>query len=312
MKFQSRINKHKGMRDLINNRNLYFMVLPAVLFSLIFAYLPMVGLVIAFQDFNPMKGLFHSKFVGVDNFKFFFAGHDWLIITLNTIYLNMLFIVSGTIVALTIAIVLTELGRNAVVRVIQSVMILPNFITWPTVGLFSVAFLSTDTGVINQLYKYITDQTLDVYISPGVWPTIFVLINIWKGAGFGAIVYMAAIIGIDKELYEAAKMDGANRLQQIFRITLPLLKSTIVILFLLSLGNIFVGNLEMIFSLIGDNSMLYSTTDVIDTYVFRSIRTSGSMGMTAAIGLYQSIVGFTLVLLCNKLTKRYDKESAIF
>ncbi|QGR00268.1 sugar ABC transporter permease [Paenibacillus psychroresistens] len=304
--------KHRGIRDLVVNRYLYLLALPAILFSLLFSYTPLIGIMIAFEDFNPMRGLFHSKFVGLDNFKFFFRGEDWLIITLNTVYFNFLFIITGTVVALALAIILTELGKNYFIRSMQSVMILPYFISWPIVGLFSVAFFTADTGTVNQLLKALSLQPVEFYSTPYVWPFIFVLANLWKGAGFSAIIYMAAIIGIDKELYEAARMDGATRMQCIFRITLPMLKSTIIMLFLLSLGSIFVGNMELIYSFIGDNPLLFRTTDTIDIYVFRGLRNSGSLGMSQAIALYQSIVGFLLVVCSNTLTKKLDKDSAIF
>jgi len=223
-----------------------------------------------------------------------------------------MFIFTGTLLSLTLAIMLTELGKNAAVRFMQSIMILPNFISWPIVGLFSVAFFTADSGVINLFLTSIGSKTIDFYTNAEIWPLILVLLNLWKTAGFGAIVYMAAIIGIDKELYEAARIDGASRVQSIFRITLPLLKSTIVMLFLLSLGGIFGGNLDMIFSLVGDNTFLTSRTDTIDTYVFRALRTSGSLGMTQAIALYQSVVGFILVVAANKLAGKLDKDSALF
>ncbi|MNI38381.1 putative multiple-sugar transport system permease YteP [compost metagenome] len=302
----------KGLRDLVINRYLYLMAVPAILFSIIFAYLPMVGVAIAFQDFNPIKGLWKSKWIGFDNFKFFFRGQDWMVITFNTVFYNVMFIITGTLLSLTLAIMLTELGKNVAVKLIQSVMVLPNFISWPIVGLFSVAFFTADTGAINQFLTSIGWDTIDFYTNPEIWPPILVSMNLWKTAGFGAIVYMAAIVGIDKELYEAARIDGASRLQSIFRITLPILKSTIVMLFLLSLGGIFGGNLDMIFSLVGDNSFLASRTDTIDTYVFRALRTSGSLGMTQAIALYQSVVGFILVITANKIAGKLDKDSALF
>ncbi|MBB6671977.1 ABC transporter permease [Cohnella nanjingensis] len=304
--------KHKGLRDLARNRYLYALAVPAIVFSIVFAYLPMLGVVLAFQDFNPLKGLFGSKWIGLDNFRFFFRGQDWLIITGNTVMYNLLFIVTGTILSLAFAIMLTELGKSVIVRVMQSVMILPNFISWPIIGLFSVAFFTADTGVVNRFLSAIGARDIAFYSDDKAWPFILVLLNIWKTAGFGAIVYMAAIVGIDKGLYEAARIDGASRFQSIFRITLPMLKSTIVMLFLLSLGNIFGGNLEMIYSLVGDNSFLFGTTDTIDTYVFRALRTAGSLGMTQAIALYQSLVGFVLVVAANKIAGKLDKDSALF
>lgn len=305
-------NKHKGLHDLVYNRYLYALAIPAVVFSIIFAYLPMVGISIAFMNFNPLKGIFHSPWVGLDNFRFFFRGSDWLMITRNTVLYNVAFIITGTVMSLALAIMLTELGRNLFVRIMQSVMILPNFISWPIIGLFTVAFFTADTGVLSHFFTSAGLPQISFYTNPHVWPWILVIMNLWKTAGFGAIVYMAAIVGIDKELYEAARIDGASRFSCIFRITLPLLKSTIVVLFLLSLGNIFGGNLDMIYSLVGDNSFLFPATDTIDTYVFRALRTTGSMGMTQAIALYQSLVGFVLVVAANKLAGKLDQDSALF
>ncbi|WP_058303005.1 ABC transporter permease [Gorillibacterium timonense] len=312
MKTQAKRIKHKGLHDLVYNRYLYALAIPAVIFSIIFAYLPMIGISIAFMNFNPLKGIFHSPWVGLENFRFFFRGSDWLVITRNTVLYNVAFIATGTILSLTLAIMLTELGRNLFVRVMQSVMILPNFISWPIIGLFTVAFFTADTGVLAHFFTSLGLPQVSFYTNSHVWPWILVIMNLWKTAGFGAIVYMAAIVGIDKELYEAARIDGASRFSCIFRITLPLLKSTIVVLFLLSLGNIFGGNLDMIYSLVGDNSFLFPTTDTIDTYVFRALRTTGSMGMTQAIALYQSLVGFVLVVAANKLASKLDKDSALF
>ncbi len=302
--------KHKGLRDLVKNRYIYLMTLPALLFSLIFSYLPLAGITMAFQDFNPIKGIFGSEFIGLRNFEFFFRGRDWFTVTFNTVFLNLLFIGFGTLLSITLAIMLSELGKSLFVRGMQSIMILPNFISWPIVGLFSVAFLTADTGTLDGLMKWLGIS--DAYMESSIWPVILLFFSLWKGAGFGAIVYLAAIAGIDRGLYEAAKIDGASRLQCIFRITLPMLKSTIIMLFLLALGGIFSGTLDMVYSLVGDNSFLFPTTDTIDTYVFRALRTQGSFGMSQAVALYQSIIGFILVVLSNQLVKKFDKDSSIF
>ena len=291
---------------------LYMLIVPCILFAIIFKYLPMVGIVIAFQDYNPIKGMFGSEFVGLDNFKYFFRGSQWLQITFNTLYLNVLFIVTGTIASIAIAIMITELGKNWFVRLNQSVMIFPNFISYAVVAMFAQAFIGSDDGYVNQWIEVFGGTPISFYSEPGVWPLILVIIRIWKGAGYGAIVYMAAIVGIDNGVYEAARIDGASRMQTIFRLTLPMLQDTVILLTLLSVGNIFYGDFGMIYTLVGDNSMLFETTDVIDTYVFRSIRTSGSMGMSAAVGLYQSLIGFFLVIGVNALAKKFSPESAIF
>ena len=223
-----------------------------------------------------------------------------------------MFIVTGTIASIAIAIMITELGKNWFVRLNQSVMIFPNFISYAVVAMFAQAFIGSDDGYVNQWIEMFGGTPISFYSEPGVWPLILVIIRIWKGAGYGAIVYMAAIVGIDNGVYEAARIDGASRMQTIFRITLPMLKDTVILLTLLSVGNIFYGDFGMIYTLVGDNSMLFETTDVIDTYVFRSIRTSGSMGMSAAVGLYQSLIGFFLVIGVNALAKKFSPESAIF
>lgn len=299
-------------KDIKKNIWLYLLILPCILFIILFKYIPMGGIAIAFQDFNPLKGLFGSEFIGLDNFKYFFRGSQWLQITFNTLWLNVLFIVTGTVASVAIAVMITELGKNAFIKVSQSVMIFPNFISWAVVAMFAQAFIGSDGGYINQLIEFFHGTPISFYSEPDVWPAIFVIIRIWKGAGYGAIIYMAAIVGIDTSVYEAAKIDGASRMQCIFRITLPLLKDTIILLTILNVGSIFYGDFGMIYTLVGDNSILFPTTDVIDTYVFRSIRTSGSMGMSAAVGLYQSLIGFILVIVTNKIAKKFSPESAIF
>lgn len=306
-------SKERGFfGEIKQNFWMYMLMLPAILFAIIFKYIPLGGLAIAFQDFNPIKGIFGSEFVGLENFKYFFRGSQWFQITFNTLYLNVLFIVTGTVTAVALAIMLTELGKSLFVKVNQSVMIFPNFISWAVVAMFAQAFIGSDGGYINQWISALGGTPVSFYSEPGVWPAIFVIIRIWKGAGYGAIVYMAAIVGIDSSIYEAAKIDGASRMQMVFRITLPLLKSTVVLMTILSVGNIFYGDFGMIYTLVGDNSMLFPTTDVIDTYVFRSIRTSGSMGMSAAVGLYQSVIGFLLVIATNKFANKMSPGSGIF
>lgn len=305
--------KKRGfVAEIRQNFWLYMLAVPAIVLTILFKYIPMVGISIAFQDFNPIKGIFGSQMIGLDNFRYFFRGSQWLQITANTLWLNVLFIITGTIASVAIAIMLVELGKNLFVRFNQSVMIFPNFISWAVVAMFAQAFVGSDGGYINRWIEAFGGNPISFYSEPGVWPLIFVFIRIWKGAGFGAIIYMAAIAGIDTGMYEAARIDGASRMQMIFRITIPLLKDTVILLTILGVGSIFYGDFGMIYTLVGDNSILFPTTDVIDTYVFRSIRTSGSMGMSAAVGLYQSLIGFILVIVTNKLAKKYSPDSAIF
>jgi putative aldouronate transport system permease protein len=309
---EMKANRHGFFGEISKNRWMYLLLLPAILFSFVFSYVPMVGISIAFQDFNPIKGIWGSKFVGLSNFKYFFRGSRWLQITFNTLFLNILFIVTGTVAVVALAIMITELGKKLFVRASQSVMILPNFIGWAVVAMFAQAFIGSDNGYINRLIEFFGGAPISFYTEAGVWPLIFVIIRIWKGAGFGAIVYIATITGFDAEIYEAARIDGVSRMQSIFLITIPMLRDTIILMTILGVGKIFYGDMGMIYTLVGDNQMLFSTTDVIDTYVFRSIRTSGSMGMSAAVGLYQSLIGFFLVVVTNKLANRYSPDAAIY
>lgn len=297
--------------DLVKNRWSYLLLLPALIFIVVFAYVPMVGILIAFEDFDPLAGIFGSEWTGIENFKFFFSGSQWLQVTLNTLYLNTLFIFTGTVGSIAIAIIMSELASKSFVKISQTLMTFPNFVSWATVALFSVAFFSAD-GIINNIVKFFGGDGISFYSSPDIWPTVFVIIRLWKSAGWGAIVYMAAILGIDKSIYEAATIDGASKLKCIFKITLPLIMNIVILMFIMSIGNIFKGDFGMIYPFIGDNSLLYPTTDVIDTYVYRALRSFTNYGRTAAVGLYQSVIGFALVLFANRLAKRYAPDSAIF
>nr|WP_245976118.1 ABC transporter permease subunit [Paenibacillus prosopidis] len=309
-------NKKSFLSDVKQNFYLYLLVLPGILYFAIFKYLPMVGIIVAFQDFNTMKGLFKSEFVGLKNFVYFFTSKDWLVVTWNTVFLNILFLFTGLFFSILIAIVLSEISSKYFKKVTQSLVILPNFISWTLVSMFVFALLSTDIGFINSVLKafgFIQEgQEISFYSNPDLWVGILVVLKIWKGAGFGSVIYLAAIAGIDQEIYEAAKIDGATRMQCITKITLPQLRTTVVLLTLFGIGDIFQGDLGMIYAIVGDNPNLYHTTDVIDTYVFRMLRQMNDISMSSAIGLYQSLVGLVIVFVTNRLAKKYDSDSAIF
>lgn len=285
--------------------------MPAIVFIVVFAYLPMVGMLIAFENYDPVQGIFGSEWVWFDNFKFFFSGSKWIEVTVNTLYLNVMFIITGTIAALTIAILLSELSNKIYVKLSQTFMTLPNFVSWASVALFSVAFLSTN-GIINKVLTGIGANQIEFSTDPSVWRATFIIIRVWKTAGWSSIIYMAAIAGISPDIYEAAKIDGANRFQCIFRVTLPLLKEVIILQLLLSIGSVFRGDFGMIYPFIGDNSLLYPTTDVIDTYVYRAVRTQSDFSKTMAVGIYQSVLGLVMVLVANGLTRRYAPEASLF
>lgn len=298
--------------DLKHNKFLLLMLLPGILFFVLFSYIPMIGIVIAFQDFSAAKGILGSEFVGFQNFKFFLGSQDSFRVTFNTLFLNFLFIMTSMIASILIALMLSEVNNKWFKKGSQSLVILPHFISWAVIGLLAEALLSTDTGFINNTLVSLGLERIHFYKNAAIWPGLLTFMNIWQGAGFGSIVYLAAITGIDQEIYEAARIDGATKLQSIRYITLPLLRSTAVLLLIMSVGKIFNGNFGMIYALVGNNTLLYPTTDIIDTYVYRQLMELGDLGMSSAVGLYQSVLGFIMVNISNWVTRKLSPESAIF
>lgn len=288
------------------------MLLPAVAYFLIFSYLPMTGVVIAFKEFTYDGGIFKSPWVGLKNFRFFFESGQALRVTLNTVLYNGTFLIVNTILQLLVAIVLSELAGRGFKKTLQSALLLPHFISWVIVGAFVYNLLNYRYGALNSLLTALGMDPIDVYSLPAAWKYIIVFFNAWKGVGYGSIVYLAAILGIDRSIYEAAEMDGANIFQKIRYITLPELRSTIIIMTLMSIGGIFRGDFSMFYQLVGNNGLLFNATDVIDTFVFRSLMTSQEFGMSAAVGLYQSVLCFILIMITNRTVKKIDPDSALF
>jgi len=298
--------------DIRRNGTSYLLVLPAMVYTFIFGYMTYPYMIIAFQRFNYTKGIFNSEWVGLQNFEFFFRSYKALTVTFNTIFLNLLFIVFGTLTALIISLLLNELRKKLFVKISQSVMLFPHFISWIVVSYVLYAFFSMDMGIINQMLNKLGFASVNWYTVPEVWPGILTAMHVWKGAGMSAVIYLATITGIDETLYEAAEIDGANRWQMCMRITLPLMMPTVIILTLLSIGKIMYGDFGMIYALVGDNGTLYSTTDIIDTYVFRSLRQIGDPSEAMAVGLFQSVVGFILVFGTNAITRKFFRDGALY
>ncbi|MEC0227624.1 ABC transporter permease [Paenibacillus alba] len=299
------------IREITRNRQLYVLAVPGIIFLAIFSYIPMLGHLIAFQRFQPVKGLWGSKWVGFDNFKFFFGGHDWVRVTFNTLYLNLLFLIFGIGMAIVLAIIVNEVRSTLIKKLSQSFIFLPYFISWLVVSLMMLAFMSTE-GLVNSLLKSLGMDTINWYQSVNLWPFLLTLVYIWKFSGYYSIIFLAAIVGISNEYYESAKIDGATRFQQILHITIPSIRSVIVVLMLLGVGRIFFGDFGMIYGIIGDNSILYPTTDVIDTYSFRALRQLGNFGMSSAVVLYQSMMGLVTILIFNRIAKKIDSDSSLF
>jgi putative aldouronate transport system permease protein len=290
------------------------MCVPALVLLALFSYLPMAGAVIAFKNYRASQGIWGSEWVGFKNFEFLFnSGNAWRI-TLNTIFLNGLFIVTGLVVALALALVLYELQGSSrrAVGFYQSALFFPFFISYVIVSYFTYALFATDTGLLNAMLKSLGLAAVNWYTSSQYWTWILVLVNLWKGVGFGVVIYLAGMLAIDKGYYEAAEIDGASKWQQVRFITLPLLAPLITINLLLAVGRIFYADFGLFYFVPRDSSLLYPSTDVIDTFVFRALRSLGDFGMAGAAGLYQSVVGFVLVLFANWVVRRHDPERALF
>lgn len=300
------------IKDLIRNRGLYSLAVPGFLFLIVFSYVPLAGHLLAFKNYQVSRGIWGSSWAGLNNFRFFFASHDWIQVTVNTIYLNALFIVFEMVFALCIALFLNEIRLRWFKRTIQSVVFLPYFISWVVVGYMAFVLFNNTDGLINQLLKHSGMEAFNWYQTPWVWPIILTLTRIWKNAGYFSIILLAAIAGISADYYESARLDGATRFQQMRFITLPLLKPQVIILVLLGVGRIFYGDFGMIYGIIGDNGILFPATDVIDTYSYRALRQLGDFGMSSAIVLYQSIMGLIAVISFNALIRRIDKDSRLF
>jgi putative aldouronate transport system permease protein len=298
--------------ELLKNRFSYLLILPAMVYVFVFSYATYPYLLIAFQKFNYTKGILHSDWVGFKNFEFFFKSSDAMLITLNTIKLNLLFLIFGTFFAVMLAVLFNEVRNRLFQKIAQTTMIFPNFLSWIIVSYIMYGLLSTDFGVINQVLHFFGAESINWYTKVNAWPWILAGMKIWKEAGMASIIYLAAITGIDQSLYESADIDGATRWQKIRSITLPMLKPTIIILTLLSLGKIINGDFGMMYAIIGDNGVLFPTTDVIDTYVFRALRQIGDPSNAAAIGLFQSTVGLMLVFIANGITRKFFKERALY
>lgn len=293
---------------------LLLMGAPALLLLLLFNYVPLVGLVTAFQDYRPRDGILHSSWVGLQNFAYLFKGGDAWHITYNTVLMNALIIAATLVVSLALALFLNEVRDRAprIGKIYQSAMFLPFVFSWVVVSYFVLAFLDADHGLLNHLLQDVGQKPVDWYADPGPWRIILVVVAVWKGVGFWVVAYLAAILAIDPEYYEAASIDGASRWQQTRRITLPMLTPLISINLLISLSHIFHADFGLFFQVPRNSTPLYPTTDVIDTYVYRSLTSLGDVGMSAAAGLYQAVVGFVLVLTANWLVRRRDPARALF
>lgn len=299
-------------KKLHKNRVFLLMLAPAVIYTLLFAYYPMTGIVMAFKKYNYTGGIWGSPWNGLENFKFFFRSGQAGLVTRNTVLYNLAFILLGTFTQVAVALFLTEIHNKRFRKVSQSMMFLPYFISWVIVGVMAFNIFSSDYGFMNRVITSLGGDKVPFYTKPEAWPFILIFFQIRKGVGYGSVMYLAAIMGIDTSVYEAAAIDGANVFQRIWKVTLPMIMPTMIILLLMSVGGIFKGNFDMFYNLVGNNGLLYNYTDVIDTLTMRALISSNDFGMSAAIGLFQSVLCLITVTAVNKLVSMYDREYALF
>ncbi|UVI29385.1 ABC transporter permease [Paenibacillus spongiae] len=293
------------------DKELTFLALPAVIYIFIFSYLTMFGVIIAFKNYRYDKGIWGSEWVGLDNFKFFFLTEKALIVTRNTVLYNVWFWIVTTFCALLVAILLNEISRKWS-KYYQTVMFLPTFVSWVVIMYLAQIFLHHDYGFVNRLLGSIGGERVRWYLEPAYWPMILTLAHLWKSIGFSALVYYAGIVAIDPSYYEAARMDGATRFQMVRKITIPMLAPLITILLIMTIGSMFRGDFGLHFFVSGNSPLLYNTVDIIDTFVYRALSVSGDISMAAAVGLYQSLVGFVLVVAANYTVRKINEENSLW
>lgn len=292
---------------------LLLMTVPGMLYLFINNYIPICGLFIAFKDIDYSKGIFKSDWNGFENFKYLFRTEDAFIITRNTILYNLTFIILNVVICVAVAVMLSEVSKKFMMKFYQTALLLPHLISIIIIAYIAYAFLNSDTGFINHsIQEAMGRDPINFYADPKYWPFILVIVQVWKTMGYTSIIYFSAILGIDRSLYEAAVVDGAGKMKQIFYITLPLLRPTIITMVLMNVGRIFYSDFGLFLQVPMNQGALFNVTNTIDTYVYRALLLNNDIGMASAAGLYQSIVGFLLVLGANLLVRKMDPENALF
>lgn len=291
----------------------YLMALPGLVYLIVNNYIPMFGIVIAFKKLNFREGIWGSPWCGFDNFRFLFASADAWVITRNTILYNLAFFLVGTVTAITMAILINEIQKKFAKKAYQSLILLPYLMSWVIVSYLAFAFLSTETGLFNKsILEPLGKEGINWYQEKKYWPFILVFVNVWKGVGYSMIIYLSSIVGISTDYFEAAKIDGASKWQQIKYITLPLLKPTVITLFILSVGQIFRSDFGLFYQMPRNSGALFPVTRTLDVYIYQALMKNHDYGMSGAASVYQAVVGFILILGANKLVKRYESGSALF
>lgn len=291
---------------------LFVMLLPATAYAIIFSYTPMTGIILAFKNYKYSGGIYFSPWVGLQNFKFLQIAGKLGMVTRNTLLYNAAFILLGVVFEMGVAIMLNELRKKWFRKGAQTMMFLPYFLSWVVVGALMYNIFNYERGVVNYALRAMGLDAFDLYNDPGAWPFVLISLRLWKFTGYGSVIYLAAISSLDQEMYEAATIDGANAWQKIRRITIPSLIPTMMILVLLGIGNIFRGDFGLFYQTVKTSALLQPTTDIIDTYVFRMLINTGDVGMAAAAGLYQSVLCFVTIVVCNGLVRKVQPDYALY
>ncbi|MBR6322824.1 MAG: sugar ABC transporter permease [Lachnospiraceae bacterium] len=298
--------------NVVRHKWLLLMLLPSLIYIILFAYLPLSGLVLAFKKFNYRDGVYFSPWNGLNNFRFLIISKKLWPLTRNTLLYNFAFIVVGLFCQVSLAILINEIRIKSYKKVTQSMIMLPYFISWVVVSAMFTAFFGYEQGIISTSIRSIGGTPLNLTQEKRVWPFVLVFMHVWKGVGYGTVVYMAAITGIDQEIYEAAEVDGANVWQRIFYITIPSLRPTMMTMFLLALGNVFRGDFGMFYQLVGNNAKILEIADVLDLFIYRILISNNDIGMSSAAGFYQSILCFVTIVTVNKVIKMANPDYALF
>lgn len=307
------MEKKEKNKNLRSSLPLLMLTIPGLLYLLINNYIPMFGVIIAFKTQNLAKGAFGGDWIGLKNFAFLFKTKDAFIMTRNTILYNLVFIVLGTICAIFVAMLISEVSKGVAAKFFQNALIVPSIISMVIVSYIAYSFLNVESGLINKsILSALGKPAISWYSEAQYWPFILTITYLWKNVGFMSILYVASIAGIDKSIYEAAKIDGAGKLKQIIKITIPQLKPTIIITTLMAIGRIMSSDFGLFYQVPMNSGALYNTTQTIDTFVYRAMMQLNDMGMASASGLYQSIVGLILVLIANAVVRKLSSEDALF
>jgi len=300
---KNRFQKNKGL--------LAMCILPAIKI-IIFSYLPMIGIIIAFKNFRPADGILGSEWVGLRNFEFFFKSNDAWRVLRNTISLNVINIVTSLLTNVGVALLLYEVSHRIALKTYQTVLFIPHFFSYVLVGLMLNPILSSNGGLLTSLYESITGSDINFYAKAAAWIIILPLVNLWKGVGYGSLIYYSSLMSIDASLFEAAEIDGANKFQRIWHISIPTLIPMICVLTIMKVGEILNADFGLFYYVTRDSKQLYEWTDVIDTYVFRSLTTGANFSVTSAITLFQNVVGLVLIMVTNHIARKVDKSYALY